>query len=584
MRSFAAYAVILVSTFLTGMQSIALPGVYYDAVYPDYIAAVGAFPGHENFTQITSHLGLPLLGNFYHGTITAGIQYLVLKCIGHASVYTLRLVNLFYIAVLACLIFYIVYQVGRRYAVALFVSVLCVTAENVFTMSRTQFYIMLPGAIFFLLSICFLFDLIKSKNKRVGILLAGIFQGLAFYGYFSYLLLAPVSAVLLCIRDREKHYVNDLLLFADGIVIGCIGYFCGYYDSVVVNFVGTGVKAHILLYAGVVIMLAALAVITLWLLKMKERSHSKISRKMWLAAVGGIALILAGLFAGYQMAAEKIHSLLNIFSLTSNREEGNLLTSYWVFLSRVLSNQSGWNLMFEESGHKMDWVWICVWIVVILLTGIAFYGNQKRGLITEPELLKAVLVGYLYLAGYYIVSLPLIKNMQQQHFVVLYFGFFVLLGLHVCCLVSLWTSKGCRVLVMVTIAALLGVNGYHDSVFLNYLQETEGCWKYSKMVDTFIETQITEGTDRSVYVFPEWGFYANFVYLTSNQYEAVRDADIDVNILQGKIDDGCELVIVAWNTDAIDELLSKLQYSADETRAWYSKQGRLLFTSVSLSR
>lgn len=433
-RRIAIYAGIFFAAFLTGMQSIALPGVYFDAVYPDYLAAVGAFPGQENFTQITAHLGLPLLGNFYHGTITAGIQYLVVKCVGQASVYTLRLVNLFYIAVLASLVFYIVYRVGRRFFAAFGVSLLCVTAENIFTLSRTQFYIMLPGAIFFLLSICFLFELITVNNKRVQILLAGVFQGLAFYGYFSYLFLAPISAVLLCVRNRnrEKPYGNDLLLYADGILIGSIGYFCGYYDSAIVNFVGTSVKAHILLYVGIVIMLAVFAAITVWLLRKKERPHGRLSRRMWMAAAGGVVLALAVLFAGYRMAAEKIHSLLSIFSLTADRQKGGYLTSFWRFLTRILSNRSGWELMFGETDQGMNGVWICVWVVVILLTALTFYRSRKRGEKTELRLLKAVLVGYLYLAGYYLISMPLINNMQQQHFIILYFGFFILLGLHLC--------------------------------------------------------------------------------------------------------------------------------------------------------
>lgn len=581
-KKFAMYAGIFFVTFLTGMQNISLPGVYFDAVYPDYLGAVGAFPGHENFTQITAHLGLPLLGNFYHGTITAGIQYLVLKCVGHASIYTLRLVNLFYIAVLASLVFYIVYRVGKRFAVAFGVSILCVTAENIFTLSRTQFYIMLPGAIFFLLSICFLFEVAEVKNKRVRILLAGMFQGLAFYGYFSYLFLAPISAAFLCIRDREKRYGNDLLLYADGILIGSIGFFCGYYDSAVVNFVGTGVKAHILLYVGIAVMLAALAAITVWLLKKKQKTCVRWSRGMRLAVAGGIVFVLAGLFAGYHMAAEKIHSLLNIFSLTADRQKGGYLTSFWKFLTRILSNRSGWELMFGETDHRMNCVWICVWIVMILLTALAFYGRRKRGEKTELGPLKAVLVGYLYLAGYYLISMPLINNMQQQHFVILYFGFFILLGLHLCWLTDFWGTRG-SALVLVMIVALLAVNGWHDYRFLRYLRETEGCLKYSKTVDTFIETAMAEGTDDSVYVFPQWGFYANFVYLTSNRFDAMRDAEIDADVLQAKLDDGCKLVIAAWDQEAIDELLPALEYSDSETHAWYSKQGILVFTSVTLT-
>lgn len=81
-RNLFAFSVIFLCTYITGCQSIKSPGVYFDSVCPDFIAAVGAFPGVDNFTQITQHVGLPLLGNFYHGTLTAGVQFIVLKCTG----------------------------------------------------------------------------------------------------------------------------------------------------------------------------------------------------------------------------------------------------------------------------------------------------------------------------------------------------------------------------------------------------------------------------------------------------------------------------------------------------------------------
>lgn len=36
---------IWITTFLVGTITLYLPGVYFDAVYPDYLAAIGAFPG-----------------------------------------------------------------------------------------------------------------------------------------------------------------------------------------------------------------------------------------------------------------------------------------------------------------------------------------------------------------------------------------------------------------------------------------------------------------------------------------------------------------------------------------------------------
>ena len=100
-KEILSVACIWMVTFVVGMAVIYLPGVYYDAVYPDYIAAIGAFPGVDNDTYLARHVGLPMLGNYYHGTMTAGFQYVILKCIGYASQLTLRAANV--------LVWYILY-------------------------------------------------------------------------------------------------------------------------------------------------------------------------------------------------------------------------------------------------------------------------------------------------------------------------------------------------------------------------------------------------------------------------------------------------------------------------------------------
>lgn len=195
---------IWVVTFMTGGIDIRLPGLYFDAVYPDYLGAVGAFRGADNFTQITRHVGLPLLGNFYHGTISAGIQYIVLKCVGHASQMTLRYTNLACFAILGSLVYFIGRRAGRSKLIPLAGVLLCVSAPNVLTIPRTQYYIMLHGCIFFFLSVIVL--LVKTDGETEVppniLVLAGVLQGLAFYGYFTYLFLAPATLIVALLSCR----------------------------------------------------------------------------------------------------------------------------------------------------------------------------------------------------------------------------------------------------------------------------------------------------------------------------------------------------------------------------------------------
>lgn len=176
-----------------------LPGVYYDAVYPDYLAAVGAFPGVDNFTQITKHVGLPVLGNFYHGTLTAAVQYIVLKIVGHASVWTLRLVNLSYIAIHGIMIFMIGKRIYKQSVIPFVCALICVTSQGVLSISRTQYYIMLPGCILFLLSAVYLNKGMESlqdgRKADQNILLSGVLQSQI---YWDILLILLLSWRLVC--------------------------------------------------------------------------------------------------------------------------------------------------------------------------------------------------------------------------------------------------------------------------------------------------------------------------------------------------------------------------------------------------
>lgn len=169
-------------------RPVQFPGLYYDAVYVDYLAAIGAFLGDmDNFTPIIRHNGLPLLGNFYYGTITAAVQWIILKITGYASVGTLRVGNLGYIAIIGCLIYLMTRNILRKKIIPAVFAIFGVSTQNSLIILRTQYYIMLPGCILFLLSIVFLIRGIRinKMGKGKNLLLAGIFQGLAFYGYFD---------------------------------------------------------------------------------------------------------------------------------------------------------------------------------------------------------------------------------------------------------------------------------------------------------------------------------------------------------------------------------------------------------------
>ena len=99
----------LILAFFQVFRCIEYPGLYYDAVNPDYMAVQLLYPQVENPLWIVPHTGLPLLGQLYHGTFTAWVQALVIGLTGNASLWTIRTVNMAYIVGIC----WFCYRVGK---------------------------------------------------------------------------------------------------------------------------------------------------------------------------------------------------------------------------------------------------------------------------------------------------------------------------------------------------------------------------------------------------------------------------------------------------------------------------------------
>ncbi len=583
-KNLAGILLIFLCTYLTGIQNIGLPGIYYDAVYPDYIAAVWAFPGIDNFTQITKHAGLPLLGNLYHGTLTSIVQFFVLKCFGVSNALTLRMTNLFYIGIIGAILFVFSKKISNKYLLPLVGSLLCVTAQSTLLLSRTQYYIMLPGTIFFLLSCGIIVKQYCTENycPESKLLLAGIFQGLAFYGYFTFLFLAPVSTLIIILREKKGHKLSGAALFLWGIPIGSICYFFGYFDSLLVNILGICTLTRLLLFTGCALMLLILTLPVLVVLSPKyapcRPKLIKIYRILGLAALIFLAVALvAALF----IMPDKLQSVSGLFSHTTQRNTGSVFLLFWTLLYGLLSNNRLQYTIFGEHLNDFGGIYpLCCIVVTAILCTPRLLGKQKRPLTGAK---KAIFYLYAYLFGFYLCSLPIIKGMQPQHFVPICFLMFIVIILGLCHICEFLPKySGIAITVFLMLSAIC-INFRDNQIFLHLLDETGGRGRYSSAYNDFAhEAQADPEKAEKIYVFPQWGFHANFVYLTSNQCKAVRDADIDTARLQEQLDSGYTLVLAAEDEDAINKLLEALTYDESVKKIWFSKEKKQIFLSVEI--
>lgn len=579
---------IFTCTYAVGMQNIEFPGVYYDAVYPDYIASVLAFPGIDNFTQITQHVGLPLLGNFYHGTLTAAIQFLVLKCAGTANVYTLRMTNLFYISIIGCILFSFTQKISRKYFIPLIGSLLCVTSQNVFIFSRTQYYIMLPGVIFFLLSCDILLTeyLLHGQCSKQKLLLAGIFQGIAFYGYFTFLLLVPPSIVIIAIYEQRQKKLAGAVTFLWGILLGSILYFFAYYDSLLVNIMGFSLRTKIFLLLGCAIMCFIIVLpIVVFILPAFQTNHEQFKRRLIKVYCGiGLSCLLIGIIiaaAAVFVIPEKLQAALNVIALSKERNSEPRFFLFWILAYELLSSDLIQSVMFSDHLNDCGAAYLMLCGIITTVVCILHYaGKLKINNSSSGKFLKFL---YFYLLGFYLCSLPIVTGMQPQHFVITYFLMFAAIILGLCHITDSMLKQTALFIIILLSLFGVGINCNNNRIFLDKLAETGGRGRYSSAYNDFAyEAYADTSKENKIYVFPEWGFHANFVYLTANTCTAIRPADVDIDILRAKMEDGYTIVLSASETQTLNDLLEDLSYDECAWNRWQSKEGNEVFFSAEI--
>ena len=576
---------IFLFTYIAGVQNVELPGVYFDAVYPDYLAAIGAFPEIDNFTQITQHVGLPLLGNFYHGTLTAAVQFVVLKCVGQASVYTLRLTNMFYIAIIGTVLFMYAFKISKKWFPSLVGALLCVTSQNALAFSRTQYYIMLPGVLFFFLSVFVLHEnlLIKKNSIEKFFVIAGIFQGLAFYDYFTFLLMAPASLAVIMLHEMPSKRKTSIFTYLWGIVIGSIFYFFAYYDSLLVNIFGFSTIAKILLYAGCMLMLVIFFLPLSVILCPKYKKYRKILFKVYM--IMGVAAVISGIAvvagAAY-FIPDKMTSVLNLLSLSQNRNSGQRFLLFWDLLYQLLSNDCSQQVMFGEQIGDMGFAFLPICLIITVLSLLLCYLKKHNEM--DGSSIKILADMYLYIGGFYVCSLPIATGMQPQHFVVTYFIMFFIIIIGGCYICSFLSKRVALLAVTMFLTLGAGINTVNNKLFLEMLEKTGGRGGFSSAYNELAyKAYADEEKGKKIYVFPEWGFNANFIYLTSNSCKTIRDADININELQQKIDGGYTIVITANDEILIKNILEQLHYEECNTEVWRSMEGEPTFVCVNVS-
>lgn len=204
---------------------INLPGLYMDAVNPDFLAAQKLHPHLHNPSAALPSKIFPILGNLYHGVQNFYVDLPVLAVFGF-NVAPLRIAQALFGVVLLAAFFASARRLTASTPLAM-VAALGLATDIAFTASfRTQFYIVMGGAAWLCVSLMLALPLPSNTAlSRRRLFWSGCFAGLAGYGYFVLLFFVPGMLALIALRSRNLREAWQWLL---GLAAGCTPFVLGY--------------------------------------------------------------------------------------------------------------------------------------------------------------------------------------------------------------------------------------------------------------------------------------------------------------------------------------------------------------------
>jgi len=219
------------------LQQIHLPGVYMDAVNPDYMAVLILNRHHEQVLPwlLPGNLLLdryPILISYYHGSqqLWLGLPFFWLF---GTTVTGLRLTHaMFALGVLATMYAFVVRSGLKPWQAALACAALALDPSFSYAF-RTQSYITLAPAAWLFLALYSITRSVESPDKQARWLFAsGLFYGFAVVAYFIYAFFLPALLLALWWYRAMPRRAAAWLALLIGLLLGGWCYPVGYWLTV----------------------------------------------------------------------------------------------------------------------------------------------------------------------------------------------------------------------------------------------------------------------------------------------------------------------------------------------------------------
>lgn len=546
------------------------PGLYYDAVNPDYGAVCLLHP--QNQYSKLYFAAYPMLCQIYHGSFNVLLSLIDTVLTGKTSVLQHHLESGIVIFFCLLMVGFILEQNFGRCKKNWMLLIFFATMPCLVTFPLTQYYIELPGTFFTLLSLFLYGKMRKELDDKKSLLLMVIsfyVLGFAFYTYYNFLFFFPGMLVLSILQKNGKmNCFKAFILSCFSFLAGAVLYPIGYLKMFLVwkkygdLFIPLALFVFLAIYGATLILL--------WIACKKDDKIFSIAAII--ASLFGIAFFVLFIYKFYPRFSE-IATALNV-----GGDKADLKTRFlklFHYIKVAFSGTDGEFLIYGTIQSKFQFSFFCVFLILNCIYLV--YSIKTKRWINSLSLRLLFIV-----ALYFLCSLKFATRMQTQHFVPFAFIFFLLAAIEINELLENTLVLRVRK-VLFFILGLFFLCNIHDRYkIVSHILYTGGTinYMYTNQINKLAYDAIDHihNGQKEIYLFPEWGFLTGFCYLTENRI--AYSTDIRDSALTEYTERGYTIIICSWKDITPYEEKLRQHDLVTERQIYLQNNGDVAFYTV----
>jgi len=522
--STALFPWIPVLVFAVGvLRYVELPGIYMDSINPDFLAATILSPNRDNPHWTMPGLGVPLLGNLYHGAQNVYTMLPALAVFGF-NILAARVGQALLGGAIVALLYRLVEKATKSAAIAFWAALLLATDVAFIASFRTQNHIILDGMAWVLCAVMLLIGGQPQARSRASLIASGLFAGLGVYAYFVHAFFLPALVIFLLLNTEGTQRSRALVWWGAGLALGSLPY--------VVGFVAMGVS------------------------------------------LGGVGPLVENL-RSTTAAIAPFSKTLSLSDAYVNALE----------LARLaITNGGNESMIFHGLATPGVWIDVKFKLVLAAFAGLAvvLLAFRRELGVARRQL---GLLAWLLPLSYFMLAGLLGKRLWAHHFSVMLPLVYVLWSATAAAGFEVirhrvgrfrgqtpWSRTG-QWVVSVAVVALLAANVQQQNVFYAELNRTGGTDNMSDALNRFSLESNSEPVS-TVFFFPEWGFWMPFCVLTGNRL-SIR-MTLDAPAVEEARRRFTDLQLAVWTQEQADryaERLRELGVTAVTRRIYLRRSG-----------